>query len=162
MERGEGIVRKVKVDEVVSPGFKSRVIGGTVCAVYNLDELEELVRNPPGSILALPHLYWDDWFLNVGFLAQFDAVLVETRTSVLCHAAILMREIGFVCITVSDLFDQIKDGDRVRITIERSGLRRAIKDLLYNLRWKKHLFRYPRGAGAWVCELVVFDRPLGE
>lgn len=152
-------MRKIEVDEVVSPGFRSRVIEGTVCAVTDLEQLERLVKERSGNILAVSHLYWDDWFLNIGFLEKFDAVLANTRTSVLCHAAIIMREIGFVCITVSDLFEQIKDGDRVRITMKRQDWRGVLKDFFYNLRWRKHLVKYPRGAAAWLCELVVIDRP---
>lgn len=150
-------MKEIKVDEVVSPGFGSQKIEGIVWAISDLEELEKHVKNPPGNILAVPHLYWPEWFTHVVFLEQFDAVLADTETSVLCHAAIIMREIGFVCITVTNLLEQVKNGDRIRITIERSRLRRVLEDLFYNIQWRKNLLKYPRGASSWLCKVVILD-----
>lgn len=141
-------MRKIDVNEVVSPGFGKKTIVGKVWAVQDADILNSHPEPLPGNILAVPMLGLSDWLLNIQNIQKFDAVISETGGG-LHHAAILMREIHAVCFSVIDLFEQIKDGDRVRIMVEPATLGEMVNLLTYSLQFRKRWRspKFPRDAG---------------
>lgn len=149
-------MRKIDVYEVVSLGLGSKTIEGRIWAVRDPDKLRNFPDPLPGNILAVPMLGLSDWWRNIQSLQQFDAVISE-EGGALHHAAILMREINSVCFSVDQLFEQVKDGDRVLIKVEPATFREKVNLLRHFVKYERRLPSSKRPRDAKVEFFVMED-----